>query len=50
MMLKPNVIPNMCGMVRRKPTLAPDVISMMLLGPGEKVETKANANSGPNKV
>lgn len=50
MMLKLNVIFNMCGMVCRKLILVFDVISMMLLGFGEKVEIKVNVNSGLNKV
>ncbi|MNN43356.1 hypothetical protein D3C81_1575900 [compost metagenome] len=40
--MKPALIPNAWGMVRRKPKLTPEANSMVLLGPGVIEETKAN--------
>jgi hypothetical protein len=32
--MKPQTMPRMCGSVPRKPNLAPEAVSMTLLGPG----------------
>ncbi|MCY1245964.1 hypothetical protein D9M72_591580 [compost metagenome] len=40
--VKPTVMPSTWGSVLAKPKLAPEVISMTLLGPGEMEVTKAN--------
>ena len=41
--VKPAETPNIWGRLARNPKFAPEVASMMLLGPGVKVETSANS-------
>ena len=41
------LIPNIWGILRTKPKLAPDANSMILLGPGVAEETKAKIMSAP---
>ena len=46
---KPALMPSMCGTVRRKPKLAPDAVSRMLLGPGVIDVTIAKSASGTSR-
>jgi hypothetical protein len=39
---KPITTPSQCGTVRRKPKFTPEVISIILFGPGVTPETKQN--------
>ncbi len=39
---KPSKTPSICGSVRAKPTFSPELISMMLFGPGVNSITAAN--------
>jgi hypothetical protein len=45
MSVKPIATPSMCGTVRAKPKLVPDVISIRLFGPGVIDEIRAKAVS-----
>src|SRR5882724_6226891 len=45
---KPSATPTRCGTLARKPKLAPEAISMVLLGPGVIDETKAKSASAPS--
>src|SRR5688572_17995537 len=45
MKAKPSVTPHKCGRPRRKPKLSPEVINMVLLGPGVNKVTTTNVSS-----
>lgn len=46
---KPIATPSIWGMVRRKPKLAPEAISIRLFGPGVTEETKAKSASAAKR-
>src|SRR5688572_15114766 len=48
MVPKPNVMPSICGSVRRKPKFAAEAVTSTTLGPGVRVMTTANNIRGPS--